>query len=260
MFLWLTESISETCLCERKANGLTCPFISLMWSMFKGLYVVLTKSKFTSRTLAFDLAVQITRYLEFQGEERIHMCIFPLCIFCGRLWVRSVLAVRWFTVAWEHCRWPCCLRLRGCPEFHIACVVLLLFLFTLSRLIRLHVILELSVLLDSFSESFSWMGSVECMGSSLFFFFLSFCSSFMLRIFQRWNLKIVFKYSFFFFFENYPFQSSRYKLKLPNFVCSFSTDNCLIIQTFIPRRNSPNNEVLSSCVLKGRRWNLAWFN
>lgn len=78
--------LCETCFfffCERKANGLKCPFISLMWSMFKGLYVVLTKSKFTSRTLAFDLAVQITHYLEFQGEERIHMCIFPLCIFVG---------------------------------------------------------------------------------------------------------------------------------------------------------------------------------
>lgn len=48
-----------------------------------GLYVVLTKSKFASRTLAFDLAVQITRYLEFQGEERIHMCIFPLRIVVG---------------------------------------------------------------------------------------------------------------------------------------------------------------------------------
>lgn len=83
VFMTNRIGLCETCFCERKANGLKCPFISLMWSMFKGLYVVLTKSKFTSRTLAFDLTVQITRYLEFQGEERIHMCIFPLCIVVG---------------------------------------------------------------------------------------------------------------------------------------------------------------------------------
>lgn len=94
-----------------------------------------------------------------RGRENTHVHFSTLHL-CGRLWVLSALAVQWFTVAWEHCRWPCCLRLWGCPEFHIACVVLLLFLFSLSRLIILHVIPELSVILASVSVSVYWMSSV----------------------------------------------------------------------------------------------------
>lgn len=139
--------LCETCFCE--ANGLKWPFISLMWSMSKGLYVVLTESKihFTYTCFWFSCANHSLPWIS-RGREDTHVHFSTLHL-CGRLWVLSAPALQWFTVAWEHCRWPRCLRLRGCPEFHIVCVVLLLFLFSLSRLIILHVIPESSVLLAS---------------------------------------------------------------------------------------------------------------
>lgn len=189
-----------------------------MWSMSESLYVVLTKSKFTSRTLAFDLAVQITRYLEFQGgRENTHVHFSTLHL-CGRLWVLSALALRWFAVAWEHSRWPCCLRfarMSWIPYSLCSPVVSVFFIqtYNIARypwIVRLSCVSFCICLLEG-------LGVVHRLISLSLFFFKSLC------------LIIVFLWVFFLPFLSrgkYPFQSSR----LPSSFC-----------LFLPYRQLPNH-------------------
>lgn len=86
--------------------------------------------------------------------------------------------------------------------------------------------------------------------------------------FGLWSFFCLFVLSLSFMLSNYQMQTFLRSTLFKEVNLSFNFLILLVASSLstvealksVHRRNSPNNMVLSSCVLKGRRWNLAWFN